>query len=71
VAHTGADVSSAELASLVESVPGLAAPVSALCDGSDDSAEIAAAVEFILEGLHLSRRLNKDASGSAATYRAR
>jgi len=45
--------------------------VSALCDGSDDSAEIAAAVEFILEGLHLSRRLNKDASGSAATYRAR
>jgi len=71
VAHTGSDVPSAELASLVESVAGLATPVSALCDGSDDPAEIAAAVEFILEGLHLSRRLNKDASGSAATYRAR
>ena len=34
-------------------------------------AAVAAAVEFVLEGLHLSKRLNKDASGSRATYRGR
>ena len=31
----------------------------------------ASALEFILEGLHLSKRLNKDAAGSKSTYRAR
>ena len=31
----------------------------------------ASAVEFVLEGLHLSKRLNKDAAGSRATYRSR
>jgi len=43
---------------------------------SDDSrltspAAIAAATEFVLEGLHLSKRLNKDESGPKATYRSR
>jgi magnesium chelatase subunit I len=28
-------------------------------------------VEFVLEGLHLTKRLNKDAVGGRATYRAR
>jgi hypothetical protein len=28
-------------------------------------------VEFVLEGLHLTKRLNKDALGGRATYRAR
>jgi magnesium chelatase subunit I len=32
---------------------------------------MAAAVEFVLEGLHLSKRLNKDVSGVSATYRGR
>jgi hypothetical protein len=34
---------------------------------------MASAVEFVLEGLHLSKRLNKDADhrGTRATYRAR
>ena len=32
---------------------------------------VASAVEFILEGLHLSKRLNKDAVGARATYRSR
>jgi magnesium chelatase subunit I len=32
---------------------------------------VAAAVEFLLEGLHLSKRLNKDAAGARATYRSR
>ena len=30
-----------------------------------------APIEFVLEGLHLSKRLNKDAVGSRATYRSR
>jgi magnesium chelatase subunit I len=28
-------------------------------------------VEFLLEGLHLTKRLNKEAAGSRATYRGR
>ena len=34
-------------------------------------AAVAAAVEFVLEGLHLSKRLNKDASAGSAAYRGR
>ena len=34
-------------------------------------AVLASGVEFVLEGLHLSKRLNKDASGVRATYRAK
>jgi magnesium chelatase subunit I len=33
--------------------------------------ELAAAVEFVLEGLYLTKRLAKDASGARALYRAR
>jgi magnesium chelatase subunit I len=32
---------------------------------------MAAALEFLLEGLHLTKRLNKDASGARALYRRR
>jgi magnesium chelatase subunit I len=32
-------------------------------------AAVASAVEFVLEGLHLNRKLNKDASTTASTYR--
>ena len=34
-------------------------------------AAVASAVELVLEGLHLSKRLNKDAVGGRAQYRAR
>lgn len=34
----------------------------------DDPMMLASVLGFLLEGLHLSRRLNKDASGSSATY---
>ena len=37
----------------------------------EDPAEVASAVEFILEGMHLSKRLNKDAFGRGAVYRSR
>jgi magnesium chelatase subunit I len=71
VAHTGEDVTSAQLAELVTSVPALREPVELITGGDESPAAVAAAVEFILEGLHLSKRLNKDASGPRATYRSR
>ena len=73
VAHTGEDVPSAQLVALLDSVPSLRGPVAALTAGDDSPPSVAAAVEFVLEGLHLSKRLNKDAStgSSAATYRSR
>jgi magnesium chelatase subunit I len=32
---------------------------------------VASATEFVLEGLHLSKRLNKEAVAGKATYRGR
>ena len=64
VAHTGEDVASADVAALVEQVPALRAPVRQLTGGDESPAAVAAAVEFVLEGLHLSKRLNKDAAGA-------
>ena len=58
----------------IESVPALAAPVDALLAGEPDAgspAMIASACELVLEGLHLAKRLNKDASGGRAQFRAR
>jgi len=71
IAHTGADVSSEQLARLVEEVDALRAPVAGLTGGDESPSAVGAAAEFVLEGLHLSKRLNKDASGSRATYRGR
>jgi magnesium chelatase subunit I len=73
VAHTGDDIPSATLAHLLDDVPALRAPVQALTGGDESPAAAAAAIEFILEGLHLSKRLNKDAAsgGTNATYRGR
>jgi magnesium chelatase subunit I len=71
VAHTGETMTSAELAAVAEQVDALQTPVTILTGGDESPGAVAAAVEFILEGLHLSKRLNKDASGDSATYRSR
>ena len=71
VAHVGEDVSSVDEAELLAQVPALQAPVKALAGNDTSPAGLASAVEFVLEGLHLSKRLNKDASGARATYRGR
>ncbi|MGB3734771.1 MAG: sigma 54-interacting transcriptional regulator [Ilumatobacter sp.] len=71
VAHTGEDITSDQLAGLVAEVEALREPVLSLTGGDESPAALASAVEFVLEGLHLSKRLNKDASGSSATYRGR
>ncbi len=38
---------------------------------AESPALLASALEFLLEGLHLTKRLNKDASGARALYRSR
>jgi magnesium chelatase subunit I len=47
------------------------AAVLGLTEGDEAPAAIASAVEFVLEGLHLSKRLNKDTTATGATYRGR
>ena len=68
---TGEDVASAKYVELLEQLPSLQAPVAELAGETPSPAAIASAVELILEGLHLAKRLNKDAVGGRAQYRAR
>ena len=70
IVHTGEDVPASDYADLLGSVDGLRSALVDLGVG-ETPAGVASAVEFVLEGLHLSKRLNKDAVGSRATYRAR
>ena len=74
VVDVGDDVADADYAGLLATVPALTAPVQALLaddEAAESPAMVAAAVELVLEGLHLSKRLNKDAQGPRAQYRAR
>jgi magnesium chelatase subunit I len=71
VINAGDDVAVADYVALVEQVPALRVPVTTLTGGDESPAVVASAVEFVLEGLHLSKRLNKDAAGARAAYRAR
>jgi len=69
VVETGERVPSREYVRWMAEIPGLHAAVRSLgtfdaTDGAEEPAVVASAVEFILEGLHLSRRINKDRSGS-------
>ena len=66
---TGDDVPSSAYAGFAD-LPGIKETLGDLEVG-EAPAEIASAVEFVLEGLHLSKRLNKDAQAGRATYRAR
>ena len=68
---TGEDVSDAEYAEVLASMPALAGPVAELLGDDESPAAVASAVEFILEGLHLSKRLNKDSLGTRSSYRSR
>jgi magnesium chelatase subunit I len=70
VLETGDRVASTDYVRRMRETPGLPAAVRRL--GVNDKAEpavIAAAVELVLEGLHLARRVNKDRSGAEAVYR--
>jgi magnesium chelatase subunit I len=71
VVHAGDDLPASAYAATLSQMPALSAPVVALTGGSEDPAVVASALEFLLEGLHLTKRLNKEAAGSRATYRGR
>jgi magnesium chelatase subunit I len=53
---------------LARETPGMDAVIKPL-GGASSPAATASAVEFVLEGLHLNRRLNKDRVGGGARYR--
>ncbi|MDQ6853556.1 MAG: magnesium chelatase [Actinomycetota bacterium] len=68
--NTGEDVAASEYAGLLPKLSGLRDALADLGVG-ETPAGVASAVEFVLEGLHLSKRLNKDAVGGKAVYRGR
>ena len=74
VIETGERVPSREYVRWMGEVPGLREAVERLgtfdvTDGAQEPALVASAVEFLLEGLHLQRRLNKDRGAAGVTYR--
>ena len=74
VVETGEGVPSREYVSWMREVPGLHEAVRRLgafdvTDGAEEPGVVASGVEFILEGLHLSRRINKDRAGTGTVYR--
>ncbi len=73
VVHTGDDLPSQEYLDVLADMGPLEPPTRALAgpDAAESPAVMAAALEFLLEGLHLTKRLNKDASGPRALYRRR
>jgi magnesium chelatase subunit I len=70
VVHTGDDIPSADFVEVLGQLPALENVVLGIA-GEESPAAVASATEFVLEGLHLAKRLNKDAAGTRATYRAR
>ncbi|HEX7221915.1 MAG TPA: sigma 54-interacting transcriptional regulator [Candidatus Limnocylindrales bacterium] len=74
VLEAGDRVASRDYVRWAHEVPGLFEAVRGLgafdvTDGAEEPAVIASAVEFLLEGLHLSRRINKDRAAVGSVYR--
>src|SRR4249919_2864164 len=71
--ETGDRTPSREYVAWMREVPGLSASVRRLgaydvTDGAEEPAVVASGVEFLLEGLHLARRLNKDRIPGGTVY---
>jgi magnesium chelatase subunit I len=69
VVETGSERPATEYPSLLEQVPELVEPVEKLLAGDRRPEVVASAVEFVLEGLHLNRRLNCERSEGGFVYR--
>ncbi len=65
---TGESLASSEYEDIIRKIDGLNEAIDKLVPGGN-AAQRASAVEFILEGLHISQLLNKDRVGGRATYR--
>ncbi len=68
--EVGDDLPSSSYVAELDRLPGLRAPTVKLA-GSQSEAAVAAAAELVLEGLHLSKRLNKHSTAHGARYQAR
>jgi len=71
IVHTGDDLPDKDYLAVLAAMPALEAPVRRVAGPSASDGELASATEFILEGLYLTKRLAKDASGPRALYRSR
>jgi magnesium chelatase subunit I len=69
--ETGELVAADELLDQVGTIPGLSKVLDRLGHGDDaNPGEVAAAIEFVLEGLHLTRRIDKESVGGRSVYGA-
>ncbi len=66
--ETGSHKRSREYVKLLDQIDGLSEAISRLGAG-EGSESVACATEFVLEGLHLNRRLNRDRVGDGFRYR--
>ena len=66
--ETGSDIRSSAYLDKMPLVGHLSEMVRRI-EASDEPAAVASAVEFVLEGLHLNRRLNRDQVGGSFVYR--
>jgi len=66
--QVGHDMTSMEYVNQLSRVGGLSKAIDRL-NGRGSPATVASSIEFILEGLHLNRRLNKDEVGGKTRYR--
>jgi len=71
VAEVGPEVPLAAYEALAASLPALGEAAAAVVGAEAGAAERASAVELVLEGLHLTRRLAKSVEGGTAAYRGR
>ena len=71
VVHVGDDLPSRDYLDVLANLGALETPVRRVAGPTATDGELAAALEFILEGLYLTKRLAKDASGGRALYRTR
>jgi magnesium chelatase subunit I len=70
IVNTGEDIPASEYRDVLSKLEGMPAVLADLGVGESPAA-IASGIEFVLEGLHLTKRLNKDAVGARASYRGR
>ncbi len=71
VIHAGDDLAAEAYLAVLADLPAFEPPTRSIAGEEATPEEMAAALEFLLEGLHLTKRLNKDAAGARALYRQR
>ena len=67
--ETGSDIPSTDYLKYLPQI-GEASKLIKRIERSEEPAAIASAIEFVLEGLHLNRRINRDQSGGHIIYTA-